>query len=92
MHIPELLVFEPRSFVVETATEEQNRHKSTGINQILTELIQAGGNALCLDNHNLINSICDKGELPQQLNKSITYLNIKRMAKLTEVIVQGYDC
>jgi hypothetical protein len=38
----------------------------------LVELIQAVGNTLCSENHNLINSVWDKEELPEQWKESIT--------------------
>jgi len=39
--------------------------------QIPTEIIQAGGNILCSELHNLTNSIWNKEELPQQWKESI---------------------
>jgi hypothetical protein len=48
------------------------RYKSPGIDQILTELIQAGGNTLRSEIHKLINFIWNKEELPEQWKGSIT--------------------
>jgi hypothetical protein len=42
------------------------------MDQILREVIQAGGKTLCSGIHNLIHSIWDNEELPQQWKKSIT--------------------
>jgi hypothetical protein len=44
---------------------------SSGIDLILTELVQAGGNKLHSDIHNLINSIRNKEKLTQNLKESI---------------------
>jgi hypothetical protein len=38
---------------------------SPGINEILVELIQEGGETLCSDTHKLINCIWNKEKLPQ---------------------------
>jgi hypothetical protein len=59
------------SFQIEIAIEKLKRYKSPGIDQILTELIQAGGNTLHSETHKLINSIWNKEELPQQWKESI---------------------
>jgi hypothetical protein len=47
------------------------RYKSPNTDQILTKLIQAGGNILCSEIHKLINSVWNKEELPQKCNESI---------------------
>jgi len=44
MHTAEPLVFEPRFFEVEIATEKLKRYKSPGTDQILAKLMQVGGN------------------------------------------------
>jgi hypothetical protein len=49
MHKAEPLVHEPSSFEVEITTEELKKYKSPGTDQILVEMIQAGGNTLCSD-------------------------------------------
>jgi len=46
-------------------------HKSPGINQILPELIKAGGRTIFLEIHNLITSIWKKEELPEEWKESI---------------------
>jgi hypothetical protein len=43
MHTAQPLVSEPSSFEVEITTEKSKRYKSPGIDQILAELVQAGG-------------------------------------------------
>jgi hypothetical protein len=54
---PIVLVPKPSSFEVEVNIEKLKRYKSPGTDQILAELIQAGGNILHSGIHKLINSI-----------------------------------
>jgi hypothetical protein len=63
MHTGETLLHEPSSFEVEIATEELKRYKSLGTDQNPAEMIEAGGNALRSEMHQLINSIWNRGEL-----------------------------
>jgi len=65
MHTAEPLIHEPSPIEVETATEKLKRYKLPSADQILAELIQAGGNTLCSETHKLINSIENKEELAQ---------------------------
>jgi len=51
------LVPEPSAFAVELAIDKLNSHNSRGIDEILAELIEAGGGTLCLEIHKLITSI-----------------------------------
>jgi hypothetical protein len=53
------------------AIEKLKRHKSPVIDQILAELIIAGGRIIRSDVHKLINSIWNKEELPEQWKESI---------------------
>jgi hypothetical protein len=48
---------DPSSSEVETAVEKLGRYKLPGTDQILQEVIQAGGNTLCSEIHKLINSV-----------------------------------
>jgi hypothetical protein len=43
-----------------------------GSDQILAELIQAGGETLQSEFHKLINSVWSKDELPEQWKESVT--------------------
>jgi hypothetical protein len=54
------------------AVEKLKRYKSPSIDQIPTELIKAGGSKICSKIQELINSICNKDELPEQWKESIT--------------------
>jgi hypothetical protein len=57
MHIVEQLVPKPSSFKDETAIEKLKGYKCPSTDQILAELIQAGGNTLCPEIHKLTRSI-----------------------------------
>jgi hypothetical protein len=65
IHTAEPLVPEPSFFEVEIAIEKLKGDKSPDIDQILVELIQAGGNTLHSEIHKPINSIWNKEELPE---------------------------
>ena len=64
IHTAELLVPEPSASDVEMAVEKLKRYKSPGTDQILAELIKAGGRTISNDINELINSIWNKEELP----------------------------
>jgi hypothetical protein len=55
---------EPSATEVKVATGKLKRYKSPGVDQIPSELIQAGGEALCSEIHKLIKLIWNKEELP----------------------------
>jgi hypothetical protein len=67
----EPLLPEPSFVEVETAIGKLKGYKSPGTDQILAELIKAGGETLCSKIHKLICSIWNKKELPQQWKESI---------------------
>jgi hypothetical protein len=71
IHTAEPLVPEPSPFEVEIAIEKLKKYKSPGSDQILGELIQAGGETLQSEIHKLIKSIWSKEELPDQWKESI---------------------
>jgi len=64
-------VSEPSAFEVEICFEKLKRQKSSGIDQIPAELIKAGGRTIRSEIHTLINSIWNKGELPEEWKESI---------------------
>jgi len=66
----EPLVPEPSLVEVETAIGKLKRYKSPGTDQILAEMIKAGGETLHSEIHMLIHSIWNKEELPQQWKES----------------------
>jgi hypothetical protein len=53
----ELLVPESSPFKVDITAEKLKLYKSPETDQILAELIQAGGNTLCSETHKLVNFI-----------------------------------
>ena len=57
---------EPSACEVELAIEKLKRHKSPSIDQILAELIKAGGRTIHGELHKLIISIWNKEELPEE--------------------------
>jgi hypothetical protein len=71
IHMAEPLVPEPSLVEVEIAIGKLKSFKSPGTDQILAELIKAGGKTLCSEIHKLICCIWNKEELPQQWKESI---------------------
>jgi hypothetical protein len=53
------------------AMEKLKTHTSPGIYQITAEMIKAGGRTIHSEIHKLINSVCNKVELPKQWMESI---------------------
>ena len=62
---------EPSAFEFELDIENLKSHKSPGIDQIATEFIEAGGRTICYEIHNLIISIWNKEELPEEWQELI---------------------
>jgi len=71
IHTTEPLIPEPSAFEFELVIEKLKSHKSTGIDQIPSELIKTGGSIICGEIHKLIFSIWDKEELPEEWKESI---------------------
>jgi hypothetical protein len=71
MHTAESFVPQPSSSEIEVAIGKLKRYKSSGVDQIPAELIQAGGGTLRSEIHKLIKLIWNKEELPQQWKESI---------------------
>ena len=67
----EPLVPEPSASEVELAITKLKSHKSPGIDQILAELIKAGGRTIYLEVHKLIISIWKKEKLPEEWKELI---------------------
>jgi hypothetical protein len=77
MHTTKPLVPESSSFMVEIAIEKLKRCKLASIDEIPAELIQAGGNTLCSEIHNPINSIWNKINNHSSVRNLSLYLFIK---------------
>jgi hypothetical protein len=67
----ELLVSEPSPFGVEIVIAKLKKYKSPGSDEILAELIQAGGETLWSEIHTLVNSIWSKEELSDHWKETI---------------------
>jgi hypothetical protein len=66
VHTAEPLVHGPSPIEVEIAIAKLKKYKSPGSDPIPAELFQTGGEILLSAIHNLINSIWNKKELPDQ--------------------------
>jgi hypothetical protein len=88
IHTAEPLVPEPSLAEVEIAIGKLRSYKSPGTDQILAELIKAGGETLCSETHRLIFSIWNKEELPQQRKESIIVPIYKRAIRLIVIIIE----
>ena len=62
-------------------------HKSPGIDEILAELIKAGGGTICGEIHKLITSIWKKEKLPEEWNESIIVPSHKKGIKQILIII-----
>jgi hypothetical protein len=71
MHTAEPLVTESSPSEEEIAVANLKKYKSSGSDQILSELIQAGGETLQSESHKLINSIWSKEDFPDQCKEYI---------------------
>jgi hypothetical protein len=71
IHTAEPLVPEPSLVEVEIALGKLKSYKSPGPDQMLAELIKAGGETVYFEVHKLICSIRNKKELPQQWKECI---------------------
>ena len=70
-HTAEPLVPEPSAFEFDLDIEKLKSHKSPGIDPIPAELIKEGGGTIRCQIHNLIVSIWNKEELPEEWEESI---------------------
>jgi hypothetical protein len=71
MHTTKPFVSEPSASEAEVAVGKLKRYKSPGVDQIPAELIQAGGEILRSEIHELIKQIWSKEKLPHQWKESI---------------------
>ena len=90
IHTAEPLVPEPSATEVELAIDKLKSHKLPGIDQILAELIKAGGRTIGLEIHKLITSIWKKEELPEEWKESIIVRIHKKWIKQTVIIIGAY--
>jgi hypothetical protein len=78
IHTTELFVPDPSPLEIEIVIAKLKRYISLGSDEILPELIEAGGETLRSEIHKLINSIWNKEELPDQRKVSIILPAIKQ--------------
>jgi hypothetical protein len=71
IHTANLLVLEPSAFDIEMAIEKLKRHKSPDIDEIPAEIIKAGGRTITSEICELMNSVWNNEELPEQWKKSV---------------------
>jgi hypothetical protein len=83
VHTAEPLVPGPSRLEVEIAIATLKKYKSPGSDQILIELIQAGGEILLSAIHKLINPLWNKEALPDQWKQSLI-VPINKMGDKTD--------
>jgi hypothetical protein len=81
MYTAEPFVLKPNASEAEVAIGKLKSFKSSGVDQIPAELIQAGGEILRSKIHKLIKLISNKEELPHQWKESIEVLIHKKCDK-----------
>jgi hypothetical protein len=86
------LVPDSSPFEVEIVIPNLKIYKSPGGDQIPPELVQAGGEILRSEIHNLINSISSKEELPEQWKESVILPVHKKGNKTDCNNYRGYHC
>jgi hypothetical protein len=87
VHTAAPLVPEPSASEVELAIEKVKSHRSPGIDQITVDLIRAGGGTNCYEIHNLIISIWNMEELPEERKESVIVPIYKKRDKSDCIIV-----
>jgi hypothetical protein len=94
MHTVEPLGRELGCCEMKTAMEKLKRYKSRGIDQIQAELIHAENTTRTLlsEIHKLINSIWIRNNCHSSGGNLLLYLFIKRVIKLSVIIIEGYHC
>ena len=70
LHTAQPLVPEPSAIEFGLAIEKLKSHKPSGIDQILAELIKAGGRTICSEIYKRIISIWNKEKLPEEWKES----------------------
>ena len=69
---------EPSAFEVEMAIGKMNRHKLSGIDQIQAQLIIAGCRTIFSETTQLLNSVWNKEDMPEDWKQSIIVPNSKK--------------
>jgi hypothetical protein len=92
VHIAELLIPEHSSFEVEIANGKLKVYKSSNIDQIPAELLQAEVIRYVLRSTNLL-IVFGMGKNCHSSGRNLLlYLYMKSVVKLTVIIIEGYHC
>jgi hypothetical protein len=91
LHTTEPLLPGPSHLEVQISIATLKKHKSLDIDQIPAELYQVGGETVFVI-HELITSIWNKKELPDQWKESIIVSVHKTSDKTDVIIIMGYHC
>jgi len=89
-HTAETFVAEPSVFEVELAIEELKHHKSSGIDQIPSELIKAGEEQFAIRFINLLFLFAIRRNCLRSGSSRSSYQSIGRAIKQTAVIIGAY--
>jgi hypothetical protein len=81
----------PSRLEVKITIAKLKKYKLPGCDEILAELIQAGGKILLSVIHKLINSVWNKEELPDQWKESII-VPVHKKGDKTVIIILEYHC
>jgi hypothetical protein len=87
LHTIEPLVPGPIHLEAEIAVAKLKKYNSPGSDQILAEMIKAGGEILLSALHKLFNSVWNKDEMSDQLKESIIEQFARSVTKLTVIII-----
>jgi len=82
MHTAEPLVPRPSSVKIKVTIEKPKRYKSPGIDQILAELIQAGGDSYVMKSRNLLILFGIRNNCHTSGRNLLSYVFIKRVIKM----------
>jgi len=80
---------DPSTFEVEMAAEKLKRHRFPGFVKNPAEWIKAEGRTIRSEIHNLINSICNREEVPEEWKESIIVPIYQRAIKEIVVIIEA---
>jgi len=90
IHTAEPLVHEPSSFEIEVAIERPIRQNTPRIDQIPAQFIEPGGRVIPSEMHELLNSIWNLEDLPEEWKESIIIPIYKKGRRKNVVIIQAY--
>jgi hypothetical protein len=92
IHTVEPLILDPNPFEFKIAAAKLKSYNSPGSDQILAELINAGGEMLRSKIRKPINSLWNKKKCLISGRSLLLYQFARRAIKLTVLIIVGYHC